>query len=309
MLRSRQEWIKAGRWGIALVGILSSLACSLAVGPLPSPTPFESDVVVGEITQLDEPPPTRTPFGATPVVSELGPTPLPGAESQIVTVSNSNCETPVGWGTYTIQEGDYLSILALRYNTTVESLMAVNCIEDARFLQLGQVIAVPGSGDTVIGTETDLPPLPTPILIDNDRVLAAPATVDLFFVLDVPDGRVGGIEAGCGQMLVPIPRTVQGADTPENRVRSAVEAMLAERASQVDRYRNPLQKSSLTLESFSLGTGIARVGLRGTLSIADVCEAPLVRGQIEQTVLADNAVNQVIVTLNGVPIDAAMPTS
>ncbi|WP_234978633.1 muramidase family protein [Anaerosalibacter sp. Marseille-P3206] len=50
---------------------------------------------------------------------------------------------PVGSFPYTIKSGDTLYLLAQRYNTTVEAIMAINPGIDPYNLQIGQVICIP----------------------------------------------------------------------------------------------------------------------------------------------------------------------
>jgi murein DD-endopeptidase MepM/ murein hydrolase activator NlpD len=47
-------------------------------------------------------------------------------------------------GTYTVQRGDTLHHIAQRYGVSVAGLMSANGIRDARDLQVGQVLAIPG---------------------------------------------------------------------------------------------------------------------------------------------------------------------
>ncbi|WP_339791560.1 LysM peptidoglycan-binding domain-containing protein, partial [Tissierella sp.] len=52
---------------------------------------------------------------------------------------------PSGTFAYTIRSGDTLFMLARRFNTTVEAIMAVNPGIDPNNLQIGQVICIPGA--------------------------------------------------------------------------------------------------------------------------------------------------------------------
>jgi len=299
-----------------------SQACSLTVAP-PTPTPAPPDmteVAVGEITRLNAPPPTRTPVGERAVIPAdgLGPTPLPGldgvSDPAAATRAAANIRTtgcaaaPAGWTTHSIREGDYISVLAGRYNTTVEVIMDANCLRDPRRIELGQVLVVP-PGDRFIDalpTEDATGGVDLPVNGGSSRVLSAPASVDIYFTIPQHDGRVGSIEASCGAGLVPVTVTVFGADTAANRVRAALEAVLSPTvALPDDAVEHPLGRSDLAVEGVSIDAGVARVALRGTLEYDGYCDAPLVRGQIEQTVLDDDAVNSVIVMLNGAPLDEA----
>ena len=53
---------------------------------------------------------------------------------------------PVGSFAYTIKAGDTLYMLAIKYNTTVAAIMAINPGIDPNNLQIGQVICIPGGG-------------------------------------------------------------------------------------------------------------------------------------------------------------------
>src|SRR3989304_5826571 len=50
--------------------------------------------------------------------------------------------------TYEVQNGDPLFALALRYNTTVDAIVAVNGLPSAHRLRLGQRLVVPGGERT-----------------------------------------------------------------------------------------------------------------------------------------------------------------
>ena len=58
--------------------------------------------------------------------------------------SKSAQHTGRGQGTYTVRRGDTLHQIAQRYGVSVSSLMSANRISDARDLQVGQVLAIPG---------------------------------------------------------------------------------------------------------------------------------------------------------------------
>jgi LysM repeat protein len=289
--------------------ILTALACSLAPGAT-TPTNPPTEATVGAIVRD---PPTRTPVGTSAELpSGVQATPLQAVNAAVqsggvanptnrarvtANLSNPDCPMPDGWTTYTVQRGDSLFRIAQNYDSDVPTLQEANCIIEARYIEVGQVIAVPGDGEGVPAAEV------APTADTSSRILAAPGTVNLYYVLDEPDGRVGGIPSGCGNMLVPVSRTVYGADTPANRVKAALEALFENTSATVEGYGNPIRQSSLAVESVQIETGIARVALAGEITFAGTCEIPLVRGQIEQTVLDDEAVNQAFITINGVSLD------
>lgn len=59
---------------------------------------------------------------------------------------------PMGSFAYTIRSGDTFFVLASRFNTTVEAIMAINPGVDPNRLQVGQIICIPGAMP---------PPMPT----------------------------------------------------------------------------------------------------------------------------------------------------
>ncbi|NWF70518.1 MAG: LysM peptidoglycan-binding domain-containing protein [Chloroflexi bacterium] len=47
--------------------------------------------------------------------------------------------------TYTVEPGDSLSLIADQFSTTVDTLIAINCLEDPDLIEVGQVLYVPGA--------------------------------------------------------------------------------------------------------------------------------------------------------------------
>lgn len=296
---------------------LATLACSLSTGaPTPTVPPDEATVTVGAIVNRNNP--TRTPVGeraelpegaqatAVQVLNEDVQTERitdPTRQARVAAnLSNPDCPLPDGWATYTVIAGDNLFEIARDNDSDVETMQEANCLVDPRYLEVGQVIAVPGDG-TAASTAADDDAGDLPPTVESGRILAAPSTVDIYVVLDDPDGRIGGIEAGCGNMLVPLPRTVYGAEAPDERVKAALDALFGIDEDTVDEYGNPIAGSVLRVQRLEIDTGVAQVALTGEIDVTDVCDIPLVRGQIEQTVLDDAAVNRAVITINGEPLD------
>lgn len=59
------------------------------------------------------------------------------------TTSAAACALPAGWVSYSVRSGDTLSLLAAATNSTVDALAEANCIENARFISVGQSIYLP----------------------------------------------------------------------------------------------------------------------------------------------------------------------
>ncbi|MFN8376545.1 MAG: LysM domain-containing protein [Anaerolineae bacterium] len=84
----------------------------------------------------DPVPPTAT---ATPVPS------VPPAPPAFVDPRPLGCAAaiPAGWTPYTVQSGDNLFRLALNHNTTIDDIIAVNCMVPPSYLVTGHVILLP----------------------------------------------------------------------------------------------------------------------------------------------------------------------
>lgn len=72
---------------------------------------------------------------------------------------------PVG-NTYTIKAGDTLSAIAVRFNTTVQALVALNEIKNPNLILVGQVLKL--SAGVPVWTPVPIPsPKPTPIAVST----------------------------------------------------------------------------------------------------------------------------------------------
>ncbi len=91
--------------------------------------------------------PTETPTLAPTT------TPIPTADATVnvplntptITNTATTCATPVGWFAYTIQRGDILLNIAQQSGTTVDELVAMNCIANPNRVRAGDVIYVPNA--------------------------------------------------------------------------------------------------------------------------------------------------------------------
>ena len=88
------------------------------------------------------PTPERVPPTAT-ASPTVGPTAIPGEPTPTPTAV-----APPGVTYYTVQRGDTLYSIAVRFNTTVEAIMQANGIFDPRFIYVGQQLTIPGGGPT-----------------------------------------------------------------------------------------------------------------------------------------------------------------
>jgi LCP family protein required for cell wall assembly len=89
--------------------------------------------------------PTSVP-PASPTIAPAGENRIPAAVSQVelpAPVTPPPCVPPSDWGIYPVQEGNTLFSLAQRYDTDVDTLMRVNCL-NTHTIFVGQRLYVPG---------------------------------------------------------------------------------------------------------------------------------------------------------------------
>lgn len=104
--------------------------------PRSSDTPRPTSTSTATATLTLTPSPTSTPETASSATSAPSPT---------TDLSSDTCAPvqPEGWETYRVQSGDTLSALAASRGLTLEQVISANCITDARFIFVGQILVLP----------------------------------------------------------------------------------------------------------------------------------------------------------------------
>ena len=152
--RSRGRWgrLVGAAGGAALVGVLGVAVASGALGsdPLaglistPTPEPSSGGEILAD-ARTPRPSPTPSPT-ATPTATP-SPTVVPTPTPAPVTPAPEPTPVPPAPApvarTYTVVAGDTLSIIANRFGTTVQALMAANGIADPDEIVEGQVLTIP----------------------------------------------------------------------------------------------------------------------------------------------------------------------
>ncbi len=120
-------------WIVMIALIAAGLACNLGGSDndnttLPTLAP-PTDAVIPTSTPAQSPAPTLTP---TPFLSA---TPQP--------TSAPACTPRTAWPTLTVSPGDTLFGIALRVGSTVDELVAANCLGNANTITVGQRLYVP----------------------------------------------------------------------------------------------------------------------------------------------------------------------
>ncbi len=127
--------------GIIIVGIILLVAAAVTNGPGLGVvrTPTETITITPSVTPTaTTPAPTETPTETPTVTETAGPSPTP---------------TPV---VHIVEEGENLFTIAALYSANVCLIMAVNDIQDASFLFVGQSLIIPPA-DFELPTATPFP--------------------------------------------------------------------------------------------------------------------------------------------------------
>lgn len=125
-----------GAAAIGVTGLAVSGALTPDAAPSPPPSQLAATTVTPRPTPTMRPTPTAVPT-ATPTATEA-PTATP-----TLTPVPTPVVTPVPPRTYTVVAGDTLALIAQRFGTTVDALLALNDIDDPNTISVGQVLVLP----------------------------------------------------------------------------------------------------------------------------------------------------------------------
>ncbi len=117
-------------------------------------TPMPTEPSVPLATEPPPAEPTAEPTEAPPLPTEAPPLPTeaPPPPTEAPTAEASPAAPSGGETTYTVQPGDNLFRIALRYGVALETLAAYNGITNPNQIRVGQVLRIPG------GTTPPAPP-------------------------------------------------------------------------------------------------------------------------------------------------------
>ncbi|HEX8353365.1 MAG TPA: GerMN domain-containing protein, partial [Pyrinomonadaceae bacterium] len=116
------------------------------------------------------------------------------------------------------------------------------------------------------------------------------------YLVALDDNGRRGRKVGCNDSLVPVTRTVAAGATPLN-------AAIAELLSVPREYEGGLGNywhgENLRVQSAVIRGGVATIRIRGRVSVAGVCDAPRIEGQIRETARQFRGVRSVKVFVDG----------
>jgi LysM repeat protein len=141
-------------WGIAtglvsIILILGGFSISLAEGNLRAPAATTTPTQTS--TQIPTPTPSETPTLQQVILPMDSPTAQAPTGTSSPSPSPTSCPPPSGWTLYTIQPGDTLGDLAIRYKKTSSEIIYANCLATSSLIP-GMVIYLPP-----VATQTPVP--------------------------------------------------------------------------------------------------------------------------------------------------------
>lgn len=172
VLSGRIATLRPGVQETTLTVVPSSTLLPPTATGTPNPTHTPTITPSSTVTASPSPTPSSTPTATV--------TPSPTITARVTTTTCAPLQ-PDGWISYTIQTGDTLSGLATRSGTTLERLMEVNCLSDARLIISGQTIFLPARVQTlpgVIPTPTQIGPASQPAGNSSGNEISSNANED-----------------------------------------------------------------------------------------------------------------------------------
>ena len=167
---NQMAWTNFRKTGLLVWAVGCSIAALVLAGCgqviTLSPTPTPSQAASANVAPFTTPTALAT---STPVPYAPLPTPTP-----------SPTPTPV---IYTVQSGDTLGGIAIKYGVGISTLQDVNNVLDPRTLQLGQKLIIPRATTSESGPFIQNRPSPTPIHFEMQNVHFSHTTIGSLWVL------------------------------------------------------------------------------------------------------------------------------
>lgn len=194
----------------------ASLTATTAPSATPTVTRTASPTPTPTVTSTTSPTPTPT---ASPTTSATAsPTPSITASTNPTSTHTATQappkNTPVSSSFYSVRPGDTLNLIALRYNIPMQSLIAANNLANPSLIRVGQVLTIPGAGQSPgAAAATKVPAVTGPtgqgkeIVIDiSEQHLYAYQNNQLVFSFVASTGIGDSTRIGTFKVLDKIPR-------------------------------------------------------------------------------------------------------
>ncbi|MDX2075209.1 MAG: LysM peptidoglycan-binding domain-containing protein, partial [bacterium] len=197
-----------------------------------------------------EAPPLATPTAAIVALPSLQSLPTTPTVPAVPTVgAGGNCVVNNTLPTYVVKDGDTLYDIAVRANTTIDNLVALNCLANANQIFSGQTLY-------------------TPQLID------APTAR---YMLVLPnDNGASGLLLGCNDSAVPINSGLELTGVTQSDIQTSLTALFT--ASQIPSPYVTSLPRGLSVSNVTVSGDLATVALTGTLQPVGTCADARIQG-------------------------------
>jgi LysM repeat protein len=178
-----------------------------------------------------------------------------------------------------VAPGDTLFNIAWRSGSSVDALMAANCLEGTQII-VGQTLYVPG---TVAPLET---PVPQPIW---------------FYLIMPDDNGQSGPPVGCGDSAVAVRSARSSTGSLEGDIRASLQELFSIRTPNYGQsgYAHSLHAANLAVQSVTVDGGRATIRLTGALPLIGTCADARMEAQIRLTVFQYGGFDSAMIILDG----------
>jgi spore germination protein GerM len=161
---------------------------------------------------------------------------------------------------------------------------------------------VPTEVPTLTATPTAVA---TPVAVASRSPTAAPATGPEFTSVAVYLIALNGGKVGCGDGVVSVVRQVPPTRNPLTAALQSLFAIRDQTYGQSGLY-NALYRSTLQVDRVVVSQGVATIWLTGQFNLGGECDNPRVAAQLDQTALQFATVKNVVIYVNGKPLNEVL---
>ncbi len=216
---------------------------------------------------------TQVDYTATIVASRPKVGPTPAATSTV-------CAVRTDWFEYTVVHGDTLFSIAQRSNSSVDELVAANCLDDVTQVFAGQTLH-----------------LPNPVATD----VTPPTEFVKFYLIIQGDGGQSGPAVGCGDSAVAVWRDRTETGSLPDDIQASLEELLSIETAAYGQsgFTHSLHDADLMVQGVTVSGDTALINLTGTLQLLGVCADAQMEAQILLTVFQYPGFDSATITVNG----------
>lgn len=264
-------------FGLLLAGLVS--ACSLNALPQSAAT-----TLAQERTPAAGLSPTTTASPSLTATAMPTATTTRAVAGAVLPPTTVNCTVRTDWLAYSVAAGDTLFRIAQRGGTTVNALVAANCLSDPSRIEAGQILYVPnpiGGTDGVAPTMVPDEPVRYYLILPGDNGASAPLV-------------------GCQDSIMRINSGLTRTGVVTEDVAAALNVLFnAQAQAEGAQYANAFYGKGLVAASVTQSGARLNVSISGQLVLSGVCEDARMRAQLLHTVFQYGDFSEAYITIGG----------